>query len=210
MLDLCDYYCCILPYRPEQVHIATTGDPTEMVVSFVTGEPITPTVQWGLTNCVGDDSVSGEVVAVDCEFNNTATGTSKTYSQAAWQGQLHTVKLTGLKPSTVYYYRVGDPTWDWSTHNFNFTSPPELGSESDPGEYHVIAFGDMGATDVSDVNVFKLQQLAQASEIDLIIHAGDISYADGFQYTWDSYMRKVEFFSAYVPYMPVDGNHEIL
>mmetsp|Transcript_18328 Transcript_18328/g.70799 ORF Transcript_18328/g.70799 Transcript_18328/m.70799 type:complete len:531 (+) Transcript_18328:49-1641(+) len=209
MLNLCDYYCCILPYRPEQVHIATTGDPTEMVVSFVTGEPITPTVEWGLTNCVGNDGVSGEVIAEDCAFNNTAVGTSKTYTQAAWEGQLHTVTLTGLKPSTVYFYRVGDPAWDWSNHNFNFTTPPDVGSSTDPGEYHVIAFGDMGATDVSDANIFELQRRAQASEIDLIIHAGDISYADGFMYTWDSYMRKVEFFSAYVPYMPVDGNHEI-
>lgn len=67
---------------------------------------------------------------------------------------------------------------------------------------------DMGAEDASDVNVMRLTQLAQSSEVDVILHAGDIGYADGFENVWDDYMRKVEFFAAYVPYMTAVGNHE--
>jgi len=215
MLNLCDSYCCLMPYRPEQVHISLTNDPTEMMISFVTGEPITPTVQWGEQNCHPAGGPPGEVVVMNdpqvptCNFTYSTVGTSLTYHWGSWQGQIHRVLLTGLTPSTVYWYRVGDPNWDWSTHNFNFTTAPLLNSSSDPRQYKMIAFGDMGASDVSDVNIFQIQKLAQASEIGLILHAGDISYANGVQYVWDDYMRKVEFFSAYVPYMTAVGNHEL-
>lgn len=212
MIDLCDSYCCLMPYRPEQVHLSVTSDPSEMIVTFVTGEKITPTVQWDLRNCHPGDS-EGEVAVPygsdDCQFTYSAVGTSRTYTQASWNGQIHEVKLTGLEPSTTYWYRVGDPNFDWSTHNFNFTTPPKIGSSNDPGIYKFIAFGDMGASDVSDINMFQLEKLAQAGDIDVILHAGDISYANGYQYVWDDYMRKVEFFSAYVPYMTAVGNHEL-
>lgn len=127
MLDLCDYYCCLLPYRPEQVHIAVTGDSSQMVINFVTGESITPTVEYGETNCHPPDFNGGEVFVYQpeqCNFTYTAVGTSDTMRHASWQGFLHTVVLTNLSPSTTYWYRVGDPQWDWSTHNFNFTTPP--------------------------------------------------------------------------------------
>ena len=127
MINLCDYYCCIMPYRPEQVHIASTGDPTQMVINFVTGEEINPTVQFGLTNCQPSYGPPGDVFIYDpqtCNFTYTVVGTSSTIKTASWQGYLHTVLLSDLTPSTTYWYRVGDPFWDWSTHNFNFTTAP--------------------------------------------------------------------------------------
>jgi len=210
MINICDYYCCLMPYRPEQVHIAVTNNPSEMMVTFITGEPITPTVEWGEQNCNPAGPIGEVVVGTkSCNFTYSAVGTSKTYTQGSWQGQIHNVLLTGLQPTTTYYYRVGDPYWDWSTHNFNFTSAPVLNSPTDPGIYKIAAYGDMGASDASDANIFLLQEKVQSKEIDLILHAGDISYANGFQYVWDDYLRKVEYYTAYVPYMTAVGNHEL-
>ena len=60
---------------------------------------------------------------------------------------------------------------------------------------------DRGICDVSDENVFSLTKLAQDGDIDMVLHAGDISYANGYQATWDGYFRKMEMIMAYVPYM---------
>ena len=54
---------------------------------------------------------------------------------------------------------------------------------------------------MSDENVFSLTKLAQDGDIDMVLHAGDISYANGYQATWDGYFRKMEMIMAYVPYM---------
>ena len=67
----------------------------------------------------------------------------------------------------------------------------------------------MGAEDASDVNIMRLTQIAQSGEVDFILHAGDIGYANGYENVWDDYMRKIEFFAAYIPYMTAVGNHEL-
>jgi len=53
-----------------------------------------------------------------------------------------------------------------------------------------------------------LTQQAASGRIDMVIHVGDISYADGYQLHWDMFMRKIEPISARVPYMVAPGNHE--
>jgi len=67
----------------------------------------------------------------------------------------------------------------------------------------------MGADPESDNTVARLQIIAQNQQVNAILHAGDISYADGIQRRWDQYMRKVEPIAGYLPYMVVPGNHEI-
>lgn len=43
----------------------------------------------------------------------------------------------------------------------------------------------------------------------MIIHAGDLSYADCEQPRWDSYMAMIEVLSSERPWMVGVGNHEI-
>ena len=149
MINVCDYYCCLMPYRPEQIHIASTGDPTQMVINFVTGEEITPTVEYGLVNCQPSSGPVGDMFITMigynpevCNFTYSVIGTSSSMRTASWQGYLHTVLLSDLTPSTTYWYRVGDPFWDWSTHNFNFTTPPSL-PLSPNSRTRIIAFGGL-------------------------------------------------------------------
>jgi hypothetical protein len=44
--------------------------------------------------------------------------------------------------------------------------------------------------------------------IDLILHVGDLSYADGVQHRWDKWGRMFEYLAATVPWMVFVGNHE--
>ena len=70
-------------------------------------------------------------------------------------------------------------------------------------------FGDLDVADVSDMNVFHMVEQVQSGNIDLVLHAGDISYANAFQAAWDEWFRKMELMAAYVPYMAAVGNHEM-
>jgi hypothetical protein len=44
--------------------------------------------------------------------------------------------------------------------------------------------------------------------LDILLHAGDISYADGLGERWDSYGRMVEFLTETLPSVVTGGNHE--
>ena len=44
-----------------------------------------------------------------------------------------------------------------------------------------LVYGDMGTTDVSDDTVALLTSAAHLHQADLVLHAGDISYADGYE-----------------------------
>ncbi|CAN0575670.1 unnamed protein product, partial [Ectocarpus sp. 12 AP-2014] len=44
---------------------------------------------------------------------------------------------------------------------------------------------------------------------DLVLHAGDLSYADCDQPRWDSFMRMLDPVASRLPWMVAAGNHEI-
>jgi 3',5'-cyclic AMP phosphodiesterase CpdA len=111
--------------------------------------------------------------------------------------------MTGLRPSTTYFYRVGDPSSSapWS-EVFSFTTLT-------PGQtvtYAVIADMDFGPA--SDATVKDLTALLEEGKIQAVVHSGDISYADGYEPHWDAYFNKIEPIAARVPYMVTPGNHE--
>jgi len=108
------------------------------------------------------------------------------------------VILSGLKPSARYIYRI---------HNSNFAghfrTTPRKGSDS-------ITFGvvgDVGQTRNSKQTMDHM--FALKDSLDMILHAGDISYADFEQPRWDSYGRLSQFLFASLPAIYTGGNHEI-
>lgn len=44
--------------------------------------------------------------------------------------------------------------------------------------------------------------------VDLVLHVGDISYANGVVKIWDTFMEYIEPYASMVPYMIGIGNHE--
>eukprot|EP01116_Phalansterium_solitarium_P008088 TRINITY_DN2134_c0_g1_i1.p2 TRINITY_DN2134_c0_g1~~TRINITY_DN2134_c0_g1_i1.p2 ORF type:complete len:528 (-),score=174.99 TRINITY_DN2134_c0_g1_i1:190-1668(-) len=187
----------VLP-GPQQVHLAVTQDPTEMVVMWVTRDVTkTTTVRYGTKSGV---------------YGSSAAGTYDTYNAGVfgWKGWVHTVSLSGLQTSTRYFYQAGTDG-DWS-QEFSFVTGSATPNPSDTLTYAVVA--DMG-TRIPMGYAVTNQIIADTKkeQYALVIHAGDVCYAgtgstDEFEEIWDVWGDQVQDLAANVPYMFAPGNHE--
>jgi len=180
---------------PGQVHISLAGI-NGMTVSWQTKDH-TPTslVKYGMT--------SGK-------YPLEASGSSSTY----YETYDHHVKLTGLKPSTTYFYVVGDETGGFS-EEFSFQSAPL--SSSLRTNWSFFGFGDLGIVN-GQATIDYLA--AKKDEVHFVWQFGDESYADDaflhsgcyvkacFESTWNDFMKAAQSFAAYKPYLVAPGNHE--
>lgn len=107
-------------------------------------------------------------------------------------GAAYEARLDGLVPDAVYTYTLGG-------REFLFGLPAE-----DPYPIRVVALGDMGVNARSAETVRVIEKLFP----DVILHMGDISYAEGRQNEWIDWFRMVEPVAAEVPWMTALGNHE--
>eukprot|EP00339_Tiarina_fusa_P023193 CAMPEP_0117011266 /NCGR_PEP_ID=MMETSP0472-20121206/9724_1 /TAXON_ID=693140 ORGANISM="Tiarina fusus, Strain LIS" /NCGR_SAMPLE_ID=MMETSP0472 /ASSEMBLY_ACC=CAM_ASM_000603 /LENGTH=371 /DNA_ID=CAMNT_0004714019 /DNA_START=298 /DNA_END=1410 /DNA_ORIENTATION=- len=142
-------------------------------------------------------------------FNMSTTGTSRTYKWGGWNGFIYIVTLQDLQYNTRYYYQVGDATWDeYSFTTFSFVSSPGPLPVPCNERFKFITYGDLGSSNAADPNMYWLIQAAHNHDADLVLHIGDISYADAYQPAWDVFMQKIEPVAAQIPYMTTAGNHE--
>lgn len=107
---------------------------------------------------------------------------------------IHTVTLKGLRPGARYKYKV-----DNDDRIFNFQMPREV-----VYPYRVGLTADVGQTPVSN----STMHLLAALKPEVVLWAGDLSYADGFIPRWDSFGILFEPLGARVPVMFCPGNHE--
>ena len=86
--------------EPEQVHLATTGIPGEMVV------------QWGTEEDTTFSCPSGNTVEYGIDNDNLNLSENGNNDMYLWTTCTHTTLLSNLNPNTTYYYRVGgDGEW---------------------------------------------------------------------------------------------------
>jgi len=195
----------------EQVHL-TGGPPDEVFVTYITNQSWSSTVTLsssGLDDAVfhGSSSVysflmdSHKEVGTHKEIPLCIDGMNETSAPCYYtSGFVHTVHITGLKPSTPYQYKV-----EGDSKAFEFTTTPAVGTEA-------ISFGvvaDLGQTANSTETVDSLSEHVADKDIDMILFAGDLSYADGYGPRWDSFARLGEKLWARVPTAYVGGNHEV-
>ena len=178
---------------PEQVHLATNGIPGEMIIQWGTEEDTT-------LSCPSANNV--EYGADSGELNQTASGDNDMY---LWTTCTHTVILSELNPNTTYYYRVGGDG-EWSDI-FSFKTPNE-----NPDVIRVGSIADHGTSSNAQETTSNMEK----EVFDLVIHAGDISYANGAgsgngvgdQSVWDEYQNQIEGLTSKYPHMYAPGNHE--
>lgn len=217
---------------PEQIFLALST-PDAMWVSWVSGDwqmgpkvtPLDPTsvksvVQYGTASEKYTMSASGisEVYSQLYPFDNVLNYTS---------GIIHHVRITGLKPNTKYYYKCGDPTLSAMSGEHSFTTLPATGPANYPKRIAII--GDLGLTYNSTSTVDHVAE----NNPDLILMVGDMSYAnlyitngtgsssygqafgkdtpihETYQPRWDMWQRLVEPLASRVPFMVIEGNHEV-
>ncbi|CAL9192872.1 probable purple acid phosphatase 20 [Musa acuminata AAA Group] len=165
---------------PQQVHISLVGS-NKMRVTWITKNDGESVVNYG--------TIAGK-------YTDSAVGSASSYTYFLYRsGHIHDVVIGPLKPDTVYYYRCGSN----STREFSFKTPPS----SLPIRFAIV--GDLGQTGWTKST---LQHLA-ATDYDVLLLPGDLSYADYLQPLWDSFGRLVEPLASARPWMVIHGNHEI-
>jgi len=198
---------------PEQVHLAL-GGAGEMTVSWVTPDPVKETstkVSFWLKAQKSDLS-DDDIVRINDKKKDVqvAIGSNATYSCGAFyilcpagykSGVVHHAVLKGLRPDTTYSYRIGDEKSSKQV-KYSFKTAPVPGPNV-RFTYSIVA--DLGQTSNSLTTIEHME----ASSAGLVMHIGDLSYADGYQPRWDTYGRLIEPLASRVPWMTNSGNHEV-
>eukprot|EP01018_Ginkgo_biloba_P037585 Gb_29486 [translate_table: standard] len=141
-------------------------------------------------------------------------------------GIIHHVRLTGLRPSTTYYYRSGDPSHVAMSGVLNFRTLPFSGPRQFPERIAIVS--DLGLTYNTTSTIHHLQH----NNRELILLVGDVTYAnlyltngtgsacyycsfpntpihETYQPRWDYWGRFMEPLISRIPIMVVEGNHEL-
>jgi len=208
--------------QPMHGHLALTGDPTEMHLSFVSNTQ-TPLAEV----LYGDspDNLSRRAIAKSTTYAasdmcgppaNTTVSGGGAFIPPGW---LHAAVMSDLSPGRRYWYRFGHGL------DTNASSSPVLSFRAsrptpDPdAAFAFVVYADMGISSNDAAMATAAEALRQVSSpfpdrlgggdaAELIIHAGDISYARGAAYIWDRWFQLIEPMATRVPYMISIGNHE--
>jgi Icc-related predicted phosphoesterase len=173
---------------PQQVHINQGKKSSQMIISWLSDldENYCPSVVK-----IDGKIFKGETVSYfiknQTEFNNYQSS------------YIHHVLTNDLISGQSYTYDILNSEFN-SIHNSKF----ETIGNSYPLSFGVI--GDLGQTSYS---VDTIKHLNADKQIKMILHAGDLSYADCQQKLWDSYGYLVEPLANHIPWMVCVGNHEI-
>jgi Icc-related predicted phosphoesterase len=137
------------------------------------------------------------------------------------------VTIEGLRPSTTYYYRVGDPMLGFSP-TYTFKTLPAVGAGRGSFPMRIGVIGDLGQTYNSSSTLDHLS----ASNAQAVMVVGDFTYADEhltndtivpelrgifnvkyakqtYQPRWDTWGRFTEPVVSTRPMLHNHGNHEI-
>ncbi|MBZ2188507.1 metallophosphoesterase family protein [Alcanivorax sp. JB21] len=127
-------------------------------------------------------------------FPRGTTGTvERTFGVNA---QTHRVTLRGLDPERPIRYRVGSDQGGWSRTFWLDPVPQDT--------WRFMHFGDHGVSG----RAHRVTEEALKHPTDLLLLAGDLSYADGNQPVWDQWFSEVEPLLASTITMAAPGNHE--
>ncbi|KAH1096211.1 hypothetical protein J1N35_013132 [Gossypium stocksii] len=219
-------------WEPEQIFVSLSSTHDSFWVSWITGE-----FQIGENIKEMDPKTVGSVVKYGrwrFGMTETAMGHSLVYSQLYpfkglqnyTSGIIHHVRLTGLKPNTLYYYQCGDPSIPAMSDVHYFRTMPASGPRSYPGRIAII--GDLGLT----YNTTSTIDHLMSNHPNLVLLIGDASYAnlyltngtgadcyscafsdtpihETYQPRWDYWGRFMQPLVSKVPLMMIEGNHEI-
>lgn len=189
---------------PSQVHLALTGDETEMMITYNT-EYDTDTsvakVRQASSNATWKFFQGSSEKFVD-------GGSKKTVRY------VHRVKMTGLVPGHKYEYEVGDEDGGLSGKSFTFWAMRSMENHTSNGRpWRFIHLADMGLDNdltLSNISSFVSRAAEQGTPYDAILHAGDLAYDFHSKQgtVGDQFMMAIEPVASAVPYMTCPGNHE--
>ncbi|XP_043705691.1 probable inactive purple acid phosphatase 1 isoform X3 [Telopea speciosissima] len=189
----------------------------EMTVTWTSGYGINeaePFVEWGP---LGGNQMRSPAGTLTFNRNSMCGAPART---VGWRdpGFIHTSFLKDLWPNSMYTYKLGHKLFNgmyvWS-QIYQFRASPYPGQDS---LQRVVIFGDMGKAEADGSNEYNnfqpgslntTNQLIQdLKNIDIVLHIGDLCYANGYLSQWDQFTSQIEPIASTVPYMVGSGNHE--
>ncbi|UJR29426.1 hypothetical protein I4U23_010638 [Adineta vaga] len=193
--------------EPIHVHLAFGDRYDQIYVSYLTNSnEIIPKCQYGFDPSSLNFQVNGSSITYQasdmCEGKANITG-PQTFINP---GYIHTILLEDLRPSTIYYYRVGSDEHGWSSINKFINRPSSIDDE-----VNLIAYGDMGVSPIQSgakPTIDRILSRVISNNVTAVLHIGDVSYARGIAALWDAFMSQIEATTSRVPYMVGIGNHE--
>lgn len=189
--------------EPEQIHLAVGRTPDYMAVQWAVIDEFCTTgtyVQYGLSS----DALTNQVYGLCYPFDLN--------SQKIQKQSNHVAYMTNLKPSTKYFYRVGDLT-RWS-QIYSFKSLPDATTISNNLPQRFLIFGDLAGSNQapsdSCTTMPWMSVEAANGDVDMTLQLGDLAYdlnTDG-GLVGRQFMNEIQNMSAIVPFMIAHGNHE--
>ncbi len=186
------------------VNATPSPRPDRIVLSWVTDPTRSFAVTWRTNNTV--KTPKAEVAPADASPFFTLLAQSiparsealKTESGAALY---HHVNFIGLKPNTLYTYRVGDGTF-WSEW-YQFKT-----ANNQPESFSFIYLGDAQNELFSLWSRTIRAAYAAAPQAKFMLHSGDlINHAES-DAEWQEWFAAGSFIHATIPSLPSPGNHE--
>lgn len=197
-LSLCLLHLNLIHSSISQIHMAQGKTSSVMTVSWISDynykldDDIKSIVKYGFERVQLSKIAYGYSLTYNFKYYNNQEYSSK---------YIHHVELSELESSTLYYYQCinGD---GYSEINYFITAPK-------PGEKSIYSFGIIGDIGQTSDTKKTLQHMKRNRNVETILHAGDLSYADCNQTLWDRYGTLIQDLSKTKSWMVGPGNHEI-
>ena len=178
---------------PDRIVITWSGDPTT-----------TASVTWRTDTSI--TQAEGQIAEANASANFTTWARSETARTEKWKrnrlaAHFHSVTFKGLKPNTLYAYRVGSGDIWSSWYQFRTASV-------EPDEFTFIYLGD------AQNNLLALwartirTAVLDAPHADFIIHAGDLVNNANRDSDWHEWFESGNWIHAKIPSIPTPGNNE--
>jgi hypothetical protein len=183
---------------PDRVVLTWSGDPkTSVDVSWRTSTGAGPAVaEWAPA-----DELRGNLAAGMVPTARRVAGESAEFESDLSTAAVHSAKLGGLKPATMYVYRVGDDE-HWSEwHQFRTASDTD-----EP--FTFVYFGDAQNAIRSLWSRVIREANQHAPRAAFLLHAGDLinhSESDG---EWGEWFEAGGWLNGMIPCVATPGNHE--
>jgi 3',5'-cyclic AMP phosphodiesterase CpdA len=200
-----------LPLQMRDIFASGTGataTPDHITLSWINDPKTTQTITWRTATTVSN----GIVQLTQGTSNNSpaisaqAAAQVETLQSSLGDMNLYSATLTGLKPGTVYNYRVGDGT-NWSSISTFATA--QAGATA----FKFLIFGDSQSGNASNPEYGPWQittqnALAANPDARFFINVGDL-VEDGQDYLhWNNWYLACKDLIHKIPSMPAQGNHE--
>lgn len=194
---------------PDRVMATMETDPaTSFAVSWRTDASVTETIAQ-IAPASGDarfdlsaDTVSARTEPVDLErLRRDGVELALPWNSGLQPVHYHSVNFTGLKPDTLYAYRVRGAAGAWSEWFHLRTGPAS-------GPVTFLYLGDAQNGILSHWSRTVRAAFQKAPEARFIIHAGDLVNRGSRDLEWAEWFKAVGFIHGMIPAIPVTGNHE--